>query len=104
MLVLHEFRRYVRIPVITEVSIVGDGRRLSATSIEMSSGGMSVKSAEDFSLGSSVEVSFALMTLPRINVRGVVSWKKPKSVGVRFDPADDRRHKVKSWIESYLEN
>jgi len=33
MLVLHEFRRYVRIPVMTEVSILGDGRRISASSI-----------------------------------------------------------------------
>jgi Tfp pilus assembly protein PilZ len=104
MLVLHEFRRYVRVPVITEVSVVGDARRLSVSSIEMSSGGMSVKTAEDFSIGSNVEVSFALMTLPRVNVRGVVSWKKPKSVGIRFDPADERRHKVKTWIDSYLEN
>ena len=51
MLVLHEFRRYVRIPVMTEVAVVGDGRRVTATSIEMSSGGMSVKSPEDFSIG-----------------------------------------------------
>ena len=29
MLVLHEFRRYVRIPVMTEVSLVGDGRRVT---------------------------------------------------------------------------
>ncbi len=104
LLVLHEFRRYVRIPVMTEVSLVGDGRRVSATSIEMSSGGMSIKSAEDFSIGANVEVSFALMTLPRVNVRGVISWNKPKSIGVRLDPADDRRFKVKTWIDSYLEN
>jgi len=104
LLVLHEFRRYVRIPVMTEVSLVGDGRRVSATSIEMSSGGMSIKSAEDFSIGQNVEVSFALMTLPRVNLRGVISWNKPKSIGVRFDPADDRRLKVKTWIDSYLEN
>jgi Tfp pilus assembly protein PilZ len=104
LLVLHEFRRYVRIPVMTEVSIVGDGRRISATTIEMSSGGMSIKSAEDFSIGVNVEVSFALMTLPRVNVRGVISWNKPKSVGVRFDPNDERRLKVKTWIESYCEN
>jgi len=104
MLVLHEFRRYVRIPVMTEVSIVGDGRRISATSIELSSGGMSVKSQEDFSTGVNVEISFALMTLPRVNVRGVISWRKPKSIGVRFDPNDDRRQKVKTWIDSYLEN
>jgi hypothetical protein len=104
LLVLHEFRRYVRIPVMTEVSIVGEGRRLTATSIEMSSGGMSLKAAEDFSPGANVEVSFALMTLPRVNVRGVISWNKPKSVGVRFDPNDERRLKVKTWIDSYLEN
>ena len=104
MLVLHEFRRYVRIPVITEVSIVGDGRRISATSIEISSGGMSVKTSEDFSIGTNVEVSFALMTLPRVNLKAVVSWRKPKSLGVRFESADERRHRVKTWIDSYLEN
>jgi Tfp pilus assembly protein PilZ len=103
-LVLHEFRRYVRIPVMTEVSIVGDGRRISASSIEMSSGGMSLKSSEDFSVGTNVEVGFSLMTLPRINVRGVVSWHKSKAFGVRFDINDDRRQKVKVWIDSYLEN
>jgi len=104
LLVVHEFRRYVRIPVMTEVAVVGDGRRVSASSIEMSSGGMSVKSPEDFSIGAPVELSFSLMTLPRVNVRGVVSWRKQKSFGVRFDAADDRRQKVKRWIDSYLEN
>ena len=104
MLVLHEFRRYVRIPVMTEVRLIGDGRHVNATSIEMSSGGMSIQSAEDFTPGVNVEISFALMTLPRVNVRGVVSWNKPKSIGVRFDPADERRLRVKTWIDSYLEN
>ena len=42
MLVLHEFRRYVRVPVMTEVGIVlADGGRMTATSHEISSGGMS---------------------------------------------------------------
>ena len=103
-LVLHEFRRYVRIPVMTEVAVVGEGVRFSASSIEMSSGGMSVKSPEDISKGTNVEVAFSLLTLPRIAVRGTVTWRKPKSFGVRFDPADDRRQKVKVWIDSYLEN
>jgi len=44
-LVLHEFRRYVRIPVITEVTVqVNEGKKFAATSIEVSSGGMSLKS------------------------------------------------------------
>jgi hypothetical protein len=103
-LVLHEFRRYVRIPVMTEVSVVGENLRFSASSIEMSSGGMSLKSPEDVSKGMGVEVAFSLLTLPRISVRGTVTWRKPKSFGVRFDPEDDRRQKVKVWIDSYLEN
>jgi hypothetical protein len=105
MLVLHEFRRYVRVPLMTEVSIVSaDGRRFSCTSLEMSSGGMSLKSVEDLSTGTNVEVSFSLLTLPRVWVRGVVTWEKPKSFGVRFDATDDRRQRVKEWIDSYLES
>ena len=106
MLVLHEFRRYVRIPIITEIAIVSeDGRRFTATSKEISTGGMSVKSPEDVSIGMELEVSFALLTLPRIWVRGHVSWRKPdKTFGVRFDSKDERRMRIKEWIEAYLEN
>ena len=104
MLVLHEFRRYVRVPVMTEVSLVcSDSRRFSASSVEMSSGGMSLKSGEEIGSGTNVDISFSLMTLPRVWVRGVVSWKKAKSFGVRFDPTDERRMKIKRWIDSYLE-
>jgi hypothetical protein len=105
-LVLHEFRRYVRIPVVTEVQVViNENRKFSATTLEVSSGGMSIKSAEDIGGGQAVEVSFALLTLPRIWVRANVSWRKPKhSFGVRFDPNDERRRKLKEWIDAYLES
>jgi hypothetical protein len=33
-----------------------------------------------------------------------VTWRKTKSFGVRFDPSDDRRQKVKEWIDAYLES
>jgi hypothetical protein len=105
LLVLHEFRRYLRVPVMTEVAVkAADGTRFTASSIEISSGGMSLKTSEELTLHTNVEISFALMTLPRVTVRGVVSWRKPKSYGVRFDAADERRHTVKKWIDSYLEN
>jgi hypothetical protein len=105
MLVLHEFRRYVRIPVMTEVAIsIGERRKITATSMEVSSGGMSIKCGEDVSAGEAVEVSFALLTLPRIWIRGNVTWKRPKhSFGVRFDVNDERRRKLKEWIDAYLE-
>jgi hypothetical protein len=107
MLVLHEFRRYVRIPVITEVSLaLADGARFSASSQEISSGGMSLRSGQDISPGQPVEISFALLTLPRIWVRSTVSWRMPgnKTFGIRFDAQDERRQRVKEWIESYLDN
>ena len=106
MLVLHEFRRYVRIPVVTQVSVVvGQNRHFDATSHEVSSGGMSMKSGEEVAPGLPVEVSFALLTLPRIWVRGTVSWTKPasKTLGVRFDPRDERRLRIKEWVDAYLE-
>ena len=105
MLVLHELRRYARIPVMTEVSIIGDGRNVVASSIEFSSGGMSVRSAEDVTVGQSLEVSFALLTLPRVFVRATVSWRNAagKSFGVRFDDQDQRRAKIKEWVDGYID-
>jgi hypothetical protein len=106
MLVFHELRRYVRIPVITEIAVVmGDGRRITATSIEISSGGMSLRSAEDIAVGQSAEISFALLTLPRIWVRCAVTWRNGigKTFGIRFDSQDDRRFRIKEWIDAYLE-
>jgi PilZ domain len=105
MLVLHEFRRYVRVPVMTEVAIVmPDGGRVTATSQEISSGGMSLKGNHPPEVGSLVEVSFSLLTLPRVWVRGNVTWKKSnKSFGVRFDSTDERRLRLKEWLAAYLD-
>ena len=105
MLVLHEFRRYVRIPVMTEVGVImADGGRITATSQEISSGGMSLKGSHVPEQGSLVEVSFSLLTLPRVWVRGHVTWKKSnKTFGIRFDPTDERRQRLKEWIVAYLE-
>jgi hypothetical protein len=106
MLVLHEFRRYVRIPVITEVSVVAGKNQFNASSLEISSGGMSLKTTEPINPGQTVEVSFALLTLPRVWVKGTASWIKPndKTIGVRFDPRDERRARIKEWVDSYLES
>lgn len=106
MLVLHEFRRYVRIPIVTAVSIVAGKSHIHASSVELSSGGMSLKTDDEVTQGLPVELSFAMLTLPRVWIRGHVSWVKPanKTFGVRFDPRDDRRVRIKEWVDSYLES
>jgi len=105
-LVLHEFRRYLRVPVMTEVTVaLGDGGRITATSQEISTGGMSLRCNHAPEVGSLVEVSFSLLTLPRVWIRGVVAWRKNnKSFGIRFDATDERRQRLKEWITAYLES
>lgn len=104
-LVLHEFRRYVRVPIMTDVSVAGPNNvRISASSVEISSGGMSLKGPEDLTVGTNCEISFSLLTLPRVAVRASISWRKAKSFGVKFDPTDERRRRVKEWIDGYIEN
>jgi PilZ domain len=106
MLVLHEFHRYVRIPVITEVSgVTAENRQFTVTSSEISSGGMSLRGAQPLSPGQALEISFALLTLPRIWVRSTVAWsnRARQTFGIRFDPRDDRRLRIKEWIDAYLE-
>ena len=103
-LVLHEFRRYVRVPVATEVAVTtSEGRRFAAMSQDISSGGLSLR-GEIVEPGTAIEISFALLTLPRIWVRGAVTWanKNDQEIGVKFDIQDERRTKIKEWIDSYL--
>jgi len=104
-LVMHEFRRYLRVPVMTEVAVaLGDGGRVTATSQEISTGGMSLRCNHPPEPGGLVEVSFSLLTLPRVWIRGNVAWRKAnKSFGVRFDKSDERRQRLKEWIAAYLE-
>ncbi len=105
MLVFHEFRRYVRIPVMTEVMVeMNAGGRITATSQEISSGGMSLKANSVPEKGNLAEVSFSLLTLPRVTIRGEVTWiKNNKTFGIRFDSTDERRRRLKEWIVAYLE-
>ena len=64
-----------------------------------------IRSTEDVAPGQPVEVSFALLTLPRVWVRATVSWHKPgsKTFGIRFDPQDERRLQIKKWVNAHLE-
>lgn len=105
MLVQHEFRRYVRLPVITEVLLTDKtGRRITATSKELSSGGMSISTDADFKVGAPLQISFALLTLPRMSLNGTICWRAKNSFGLRFDPTDERRKRLREWVQAYLES
>ena len=106
LLVLHEYRRYARIPVITEVGITQAGAKFTGTSVEVSGGGMSLTSPRKLKIGDTIEVTLNLPQSQPITVRAVVSWidEGPESqIGIRFEADDERRRQVKKWVEDYLE-
>src|SRR5215467_13023403 len=45
LLVIHELRRYVRVPVVSQAEVEINSRNTQITTVEVSSGGMSVRSA-----------------------------------------------------------
>lgn len=105
LLVIHELRRYVRVPVVAEALIETNSTTAKATTVEVSSGGMSVRTATALSRSDSVQITAKLPGMDRLEVRASVSWVRPadKMYGLRFDPADPRRQNVRRWIDQYLE-
>lgn len=105
LLVVHELRRYVRIPVVVEASIQSGARNLFAVTVEVSAGGMSVHCDSPVSSADLVRLEFTLPGQPRLAVRAAVCWARgpEKLYGFRFDPADPVRTQIRSWIDHYLE-
>ena len=105
LLVLHELRRYVRIPVVAQVKVQTERKTLSAVSGEISAGGMSLNCGSRLEIGDSVQLSFDLPNAPGVLVRAAVCWARAGDdmTGFRFDPEDERRVRVKEWIDGYLD-
>src|SRR5215831_13353819 len=106
LLVIHELRRYVRIPVVTETTVdIGRAKNLVVASQEVSAGGMSVRSATPIPSQDMVRIAFALPGAKPAKVRASVCCARPQEnlYGLRFDTTDDARLAVRTWIELYLE-
>jgi hypothetical protein len=106
LLVVHELRRYVRLPVVTEVKVEHGKGSFRVNSVEISAGGLSMKTDISLAKELPVEVTFSLPPNGKVVVsRATVCWKRETAdmIGIRFDPNDERRLEVKRWIDSYLE-
>jgi len=105
LLILNEFRRYVRIPVVAKADLFNGENHVVASTVEISGGGMSLRYKGDLKMNDSVQVVLELPGRSSTRIAGVVSWLHPQEsiAGVRFDAQDERRVIVKSWIEEYLE-
>ncbi len=105
LLVIHELRRYVRVPVVTEAIVESSNRKFEALTVEVSSGGMSVRCPNAIPSTDPVKVSLTLPGGVSVTVRANICWSKPaeKVYGLRLDPTDERRFRIRSWIDQYLE-
>jgi c-di-GMP-binding flagellar brake protein YcgR len=105
LLVIHELRRYVRVPVVAEATLETSRGSFEAMTVEVSSGGMSVRCQHALPGNEQIKLSPRLRGLEGLNLRAYVCWTRPAEniYGLRFDPMDERRHKVRRWIDQYLE-
>lgn len=106
LLVIHELRRYVRIPVALPVEIdVGGQSPVVATTVEVSSGGISIHCLAQLPKSDPIRIMLNLPGMEKLTVRASVCWyrESDKVYGIRFDSSDERRLKVRAWIDQYLE-
>ena len=105
LLVLHELRRYVRIPVVVEVQVEAEGRRFTASSREISAGGMSLGLSGGLPSAANYQLAFTLPNIPKVVVNSAMCWRAEAEhmVGMRFDANDNRRFAVRKWIDDFLD-
>jgi hypothetical protein len=106
LLAVHEFRRYVRVPVAIGVEIEADGRRISTLSQEVSSGGMSLETPDLLPDAKLVNATFTLPAAKAISIRASICWRRenPRMFGIRFEPNEPTRPAVREWIEKFLDS
>jgi PilZ domain len=105
LLLLNELRRYVRLPLAAPVTIEQESRRWTATSVEISMGGMSLQIDDHCPPpDTGVSASFAVPGSAQINIASTVCWsdERHRQFGLRFNPAAEDRELIKGWIEAYL--
>jgi hypothetical protein len=98
---VHELRRDRRVPVVTAVTVrTPEGASATATSREISSGGMSMQLEGLVKVSQPVQLEFILPPSQPANVHAVVWWRKGDMVGVRFDYTDESRLRIKDWLRA----
>jgi len=106
LLIINEFRRYVRIPIVVKVEAVSGLEHITGSTAEVSGGGMSLHYKGKLKVGDEVQAAFDLPGQSGIKIKGLVCWVRPSesTVGVRFEPSEQPgRDAVKKWIDAYLD-
>ncbi|MBZ5648238.1 MAG: PilZ domain-containing protein [Acidobacteriia bacterium] len=105
LLILHELRRYVRLPIVLEVVMeTSTGVKINGMTRDISYGGMSVKVPTKVGPDTAMEIRFTLPSGDAVKMPANVLWfHPPELVGLRFESTDEPRQMVRRWIDAYLE-
>jgi hypothetical protein len=104
LLLIRQLRRYVRLPLVTEVKAVTPHRgTLTGLTREVSAGGLSVYAVEGLAVADTAQLLFGLPGLPGLEIPGVVCWRLDvqRTTGFQFRQCNDRL-RLKAWIDEYL--
>jgi len=101
-LLLNELRRYVRVPLVIEVSVETKTGTISGSSREISGGGMSVRLTGQSQLSDKLRLFFTLPDKPFISMDATSCWQKGGLTGFQFESSAPARQVVKDWINSFL--
>ena len=105
LLILHELRRYVRLPIVLEVAMeTTTGVKINGMTRDISYGGMSVKVPTKIGPDTAMDIKFTLPSGDAVKMPANVLWfHPPELVGLRFESTDEPRQMVRRWIDAYLE-
>jgi hypothetical protein len=106
LLVMNELRRYVRVPVSSRAQVETHRGNAPVTTIEISSGGLSVRSSTALAAAGPIRVALTLPRLAPLVLRAFICWERQgaeKVYGLKFDPTDPARAKIRGWVDQYLE-
>ena len=104
LLILHELRRYIRLPIVIEITMeTPGGVKVSGMTRDISYGGMSVKVPTKVSADTTLELKFTLPSGDQVRMPGIVLWfHPPETIGIRFESTEEPRQMVRRWIDGYL--
>lgn len=106
-LMVHELQRYFRAPVVFTVHLTGtDRRRLSARSIDLSSGGLAIVATENLIVGKRFDAVFQIPGSGEAAEVGVtVCWTDGNGrAGLRFlSPSELVQATIQRWLRARID-
>jgi uncharacterized protein (TIGR02266 family) len=99
-------RKHVRVAICNKVYATCNGTASEFYTVNVSAGGMYIKTEEPFPVGSKLVISFPLEKGSLINLKGVVAniqrgnGKQPPGMGIEFrDFGDDERKRLRDFVK-----